>query len=85
MQCPSCGCDNRKGAEFCNECAAPLLLRSRLVEPRIDPNETLSSVRSLLERRTSLDVRYPKRDLIQLSPRILSEDAIAVILDCAAR
>jgi Double zinc ribbon len=27
MQCPSCGCDNREGAKFCNECAAPLLLR----------------------------------------------------------
>src|SRR5215510_15031488 len=27
MQCPRCGSDNREGAKFCNECAAPLLLR----------------------------------------------------------
>jgi len=27
MLCPSCGCDNREGAKFCNECAAPLSLR----------------------------------------------------------
>jgi double zinc ribbon protein len=24
MKCPSCGCDNREGAKFCGECAAPL-------------------------------------------------------------
>jgi class 3 adenylate cyclase len=27
MHCPSCGCDNREGAKFCDECAAPLSLR----------------------------------------------------------
>ena len=27
MQCPNCGCDNRAGAKFCNECASPLPLR----------------------------------------------------------
>src|SRR5215510_2716617 len=27
MQCPRCGGDNRAGAKFCNECAAPLPLR----------------------------------------------------------
>src|SRR5215470_15872309 len=27
MQCPRCGGDNREGAKFCNECAAPLPLR----------------------------------------------------------
>src|SRR5262245_66594863 len=27
MQCPRCGSDNREGAKFCNECAAPLPLR----------------------------------------------------------
>ncbi|MBI4640231.1 MAG: zinc ribbon domain-containing protein, partial [Candidatus Tectomicrobia bacterium] len=27
MQCPHCGCDNREGAKFCNECGALLLLR----------------------------------------------------------
>jgi hypothetical protein len=26
MQCPSCGSDNRDGARFCNDCAAPLPL-----------------------------------------------------------
>ena len=24
MKCASCGCDNREGAKFCGECAAPL-------------------------------------------------------------
>jgi class 3 adenylate cyclase len=24
MKCPSCGCENREGAKFCGECAAPL-------------------------------------------------------------
>src|SRR5438093_3332863 len=24
MKCHSCGCDNREGAKFCGECAAPL-------------------------------------------------------------
>src|SRR5262249_31402488 len=24
MKCPSCGCENREGARFCGECAAPL-------------------------------------------------------------
>jgi uncharacterized membrane protein YvbJ len=24
MKCPSCGSDNREGAKFCGECAAPL-------------------------------------------------------------
>ena len=24
MRCPRCGCENRTGAKFCNECAAPL-------------------------------------------------------------
>ena len=24
MRCHSCGCDNREGAKFCGECAAPL-------------------------------------------------------------
>src|SRR5262249_60684910 len=24
MHCPRCGCENRTGAKFCNECAAPL-------------------------------------------------------------
>ena len=24
MHCPRCGCENRAGAKFCNECAAPL-------------------------------------------------------------
>src|SRR5713101_9169461 len=27
MRCPNCGCENREGAKFCNECAAPLALR----------------------------------------------------------
>src|SRR5262249_40850920 len=27
MRCPSCGCENRQGAKFCNECGAPLALR----------------------------------------------------------
>jgi class 3 adenylate cyclase/predicted ATPase len=27
MQCPNCQCENRVGAKFCNECAAPLPLR----------------------------------------------------------
>src|SRR5205823_420615 len=27
MQCPNCACENREGAKFCNECAAPLPLR----------------------------------------------------------
>ena len=27
MECPRCGGDNREGAKFCNECAAPLPLR----------------------------------------------------------
>src|SRR4029453_18515167 len=27
MQCPRCGSDNREGAKFCNEGAAPLPLR----------------------------------------------------------
>jgi class 3 adenylate cyclase len=27
MLCPNCGYDNREGAKFCNECAAPLSLR----------------------------------------------------------
>ena len=26
MRCPRCGCENRTGAKFCNECAAPLPL-----------------------------------------------------------
>jgi class 3 adenylate cyclase len=26
MHCPRCGCENRAGAKFCNECAAPLPL-----------------------------------------------------------
>jgi len=26
MRCPSCRCENRKGAKFCNECATPLPL-----------------------------------------------------------
>src|SRR5215831_16245418 len=26
MRCPRCGCENRAGAKFCNECAAPLPL-----------------------------------------------------------
>ena len=24
MRCPHCGCENRTGAKFCNECGAPL-------------------------------------------------------------
>jgi Double zinc ribbon len=24
MKCPSCGCENREGAKFCGDCAAPL-------------------------------------------------------------
>ncbi len=24
MRCPSCGCENREGAKFCNECGASL-------------------------------------------------------------
>ena len=27
MRCPSCECENREGAKFCNECGAPLPLR----------------------------------------------------------
>src|SRR5713226_9200948 len=27
MWCPSCGCENREGAKFCNECGAPLARR----------------------------------------------------------
>src|SRR6059036_334176 len=27
MRCPNCACENREGAKFCNECAAPLPLR----------------------------------------------------------
>src|SRR5262249_28222566 len=27
MRCPNCGCENRQGAKFCNECGTPLALR----------------------------------------------------------
>src|SRR6266498_183970 len=50
MKCPSCGNDNREGAKFCGECAAPLaaVCRRRGARP-YEFSALLTRIRALRE------------------------------------
>ena len=60
MQCPQCQHENREGAKFCNECAAPLSLRCPSCETLNMPGAKFCD-----ECATPLTVQAPASNLSQ--------------------
>lgn len=80
MRCPNCGCKNREGAKFCNECAAPWRCAVLPAGPRTGPARSSATSAPLPLRRNlqSQRLRTPDSDTQRLIEGYFVRQALGV-------